>query len=226
MQTYRKLRLSRATTAKLFTPPSHPLDLTFFLAADTRAESPPQRLRGPNRLDRCDTPPNLPQRRPWGISTFLMYTIRTTRPYRYSVAFVVALRSLPPLPCLKCEGSSYPSFAHPTHAGPSPLCLRLLRPPFASRFLFLFTIFALLTLFFEHHACPALPPRSSIFGAFFFRGPVFISASFFVVVSLCSLSFPSTLCVVPPPVLAAPVRQWNFISMSDDEDEARDDKDV
>ena len=128
-----------------------------------------------------------------------MYTIQTTRPYRYSVAFVVALQSLPPLPCLKCEGSSYSSFAHPTHAGPSPLCLRLLRPPFAFCFLFLFTIFALLTLFFKHHTCPVLPLRSSIFGAFFFHGPVFISAFFFVVVSLCSLSFPSTLCVVPPP---------------------------
>jgi hypothetical protein len=33
-----------------------------------RAESPPQRLRGPNRLDRRDTPPDLPQRRPRGIS--------------------------------------------------------------------------------------------------------------------------------------------------------------
>ncbi|KAH9988799.1 hypothetical protein BJV74DRAFT_460805 [Russula compacta] len=33
-----------------------------------RAESPPQRLRGPDRLDRRDTPPDLPHRRPRGIS--------------------------------------------------------------------------------------------------------------------------------------------------------------
>jgi hypothetical protein len=33
-----------------------------------RAESPPPRFRGPNRLDRRDTPPDLPQRRPRGIS--------------------------------------------------------------------------------------------------------------------------------------------------------------
>ena len=63
-----ELQLSQATTAKLFTPPSRPLDLNLFLAADTRAESRPQRLHGPNRLDQCDTPPDLPQRRPWGIS--------------------------------------------------------------------------------------------------------------------------------------------------------------
>jgi hypothetical protein len=33
-----------------------------------RAESPPQRFRDPNKLDRRDTPPDLPQRRPRGIS--------------------------------------------------------------------------------------------------------------------------------------------------------------
>src|SRR5712671_1746117 len=33
-----------------------------------RAETPPPRLRGPDRLDRRDTPPDVPQRRPRGIS--------------------------------------------------------------------------------------------------------------------------------------------------------------
>ncbi len=33
-----------------------------------RAESPPQRFRSPSRLDRRDTPPDLPQRRPRGPS--------------------------------------------------------------------------------------------------------------------------------------------------------------
>ena len=33
-----------------------------------RAESPPQRFRDTNKLDRRDTPPELPQRRPRGIS--------------------------------------------------------------------------------------------------------------------------------------------------------------
>jgi len=33
-----------------------------------RAESPPQRFRDPIKLDRRDTPPDLPQRRPRGIS--------------------------------------------------------------------------------------------------------------------------------------------------------------
>lgn len=33
-----------------------------------RAESSPQRVRDPDRLDRRDTPPDLPQRRPRGVS--------------------------------------------------------------------------------------------------------------------------------------------------------------
>ena len=171
-----------------------------------------------------------------------MYTIRTMHPYRYGVAFIMALQSLPPLPCLKCEGSLYSSLTHPMRAGPSlspvsPLIHFSLAPPPVSAsatpsichpVLFFIRHYCLTDTFF---GTPRLSCAPSVFLHlwFFFRGPVFISVSFFVfVVSLCSLSFPSTLCVhCPiPPVLAAPVHQRNFMSMSNDEDEARDDEDV
>ena len=106
-----------------------------------------------------------------------------------------------------------------------PLCLCLLRPPFASRFLFLFTLFALLTLFFEHHTRPALPPCSSISGAFFFLWHKCVLL-FFLLFPFAHSRFRAPSALSHPPVLAAPVRQRNFISMSDDEDEARDDEDV
>ena len=99
-QTYQKLRPSRATTAKLFTPPSRPLDLTLFLTADTRAESRPQRLRGPNRLDQCDTPPDLPQHRPRGISDVhdLDYTSLLLR---CGLRRGPAIAATPPLPQMR-----------------------------------------------------------------------------------------------------------------------------
>jgi hypothetical protein len=48
--------------------PEYPSDPSRLPHYRGRVESPPLRLRGPDRLDRRDTPPDLPQRRPRGIS--------------------------------------------------------------------------------------------------------------------------------------------------------------